>query len=919
MIIMGTSLTNRAALNLSPQGNVYFDNGAQAGEALPEDPFNKIKSFFDKGASFGLLHLGIHEFPTGLPPSFVYWQTFTRQFLAEVCKITQSGDGVSLPVIPCPERAELQKIVDQALPFQGIEYLHGDVLWEIWKSLTATLQAELIAHTGGVQAYLQRYNSRWNLVGRVCFHLAENKKDEQRPFAFLATYTTHLTQQATAQHLPLMRALQEYAGEKSKAALLALLLPVQKAAEQSPFIKELVETSAIFRPQAWTAREAHRFLKDIPLMESSGVMVRVPNWWNSQRPSRPQVVITLGNAPTASVGLSALLDFDMRVALNDETLSTEEWEALLNAPEGLVKIKGTWVEVDRSKLESVLAHWKQIRHAAKNGLSMAESLRLLAGANTRQFHDEDLLDPETMPWSSVIAGNWLHKILSTLRNPQQDHEKAVEEILKGHLHAALRPYQKAGVQWLWLLYQLKLGGCLADDMGLGKTIQVLALMLLTKYLVKDKRQPHLLIVPASLLGNWLAEAKRFAPSLNVLIAHRSAYQTEELDQEKLSRLCVDVVLTTYGNSYRLNSLKAIAWDLVILDEAQSIKNPGTKQARAVKELKSQARFALTGTPIENRLSDLWSLFDFTSPGLLGSSKDFSNYTKKAGQDNSSAQYTQFVSTLRGLTQPYILRRLKNDKKIISDLPDKTEVPSYCSLSAQQVQLYQQAITELSKELDMKTGIERQGLVLSYLVRLKQICNHPVQWLGYGEYTQETSGKFNRLQEICAEIAAKQEKVLIFTQFKEIIPALSALLTTVFGREGLMLHGGTAIKQRPGLVARFQEEQGPPFFILSLKAGGTGLNLTRASHVIHFDRGWNPAVENQATDRAYRIGQKHPVLVHKFICCGTIEEKIDALMTSKKTLSKDMLDGSEELALTELTNAELINLISLDIHKALGES
>lgn len=908
-----------AQLILSPEGHVYFDDCRQTGEQLPESVFKTIQTLFEQGSPFALLHLGIQEFSTPLPSSFLFWQTFSRQFIAEVCKHTHSAECQSLPTIPPPEPMDLQELINRAV-FRGIEYLNPDTLSKIWHSLREALQQALNNFSGNIQSYLERYNPRWNLIGCVCFHLAENKKDEQRPFAFLATYTTHLSQRDTAQHLPLMRALQDYAGEKNNAALLTLLMPVQKASEQSIFIKELVDSGAIFQPQTWTVHEAHRFLQAIPLMESSGVTVRVPNWWNPRKPSRPQVVVTLGNSQAASMGLKALLDFNMQMTLNGEILSPDEWQALMATSGNLVKVKGAWVEVDRPKLEAVLAHWEHIRKAAHHGLSMAEGLRLIAGEGTSLFAENDTLNTETTgQWSSVIAGDWLHSVLEQLKSPQNGDNKILDKVLQQHLNATLRPYQRAGVQWLWLLYQLRLGGCLADDMGLGKTIQILALALLIKHLAehhKTEKKPHLLVVPASLLGNWVAEAKRFAPTLNLLVAHRSDNNLIGFSAESLSE--TDIVMTTYGNVHRLDCLKEISWNLVILDEAQLIKNPGTKQTRAVKELKGQLRLTLTGTPIENRLGDLWSLFDFTSPGLLGSSKVFSDYAKNAGRDHTSKQYTHFISTLRRLTKPYILRRLKSDKKIISDLPEKTELQCYCSLSTEQIQLYQQAIQDLSTELETAKGIQRQGIVLSYLMRFKQICNHPAQWLGYGDYAKEASGKFSRLQEICEEIAAKQEKVLVFTQFKEIIPALSALLTTVFGREGLVLHGGTAIKSRAALVASFQEEQGPPFFVLSLKAGGTGLNLTRASHVIHFDRWWNPAVENQATDRAYRIGQKHPVLVHKFICLGTIEDKIDDLITSKVNLSKDLLEGGEELVLTELTNAQLMDLISLDIQKATRE-
>jgi SNF2 family DNA or RNA helicase len=435
--------------------------------------------------------------------------------------------------------------------------------------------------------------------------------------------------------------------------------------------------------------------------------------------------------------------------------------------------------------------------------------------------------------------------------------------------------------------------------------------------IKDRKtgkKPSLLVLPASLLANWKDEIRRFAPTLKVLFIHPSETPRPELDAFSTDSAAlpegVDLIITTYGMLLRQARLLEMEWQLVILDEAQAIKNPSTRQTRAVKHLKAEARIALTGTPIENRLSDLWSLFDFLCPGLLGSSGRFKEFIKgleTRGHDG--------YAPLRNLVRPYILRRLKTDRTIISDLPDKTEMKAYCGLSKKQAALYGRAVDDLREALKGLDGIKRRGLVLSYLLRFKQICNHPSQLLGDGEYEPDHSGKFDRLKELCEEIASRQEKVLVFTQFREMTGPIAAFLRDIFNREGLVLHGGVPVKKRKTLIDLFQKDEGPPFFVLSLKAGGTGLNLTAASHVLHFDRWWNPAVENQATDRAFRIGQQRNVVVHKFICRGTVEEKIDALIDDKISLADDILKSGAESLLTEMSDRELLDIVALDIDRA----
>jgi non-specific serine/threonine protein kinase len=471
------------------------------------------------------------------------------------------------------------------------------------------------------------------------------------------------------------------------------------------------------------------------------------------------------------------------------------------------------------------------------------------------------------------------------------------------------------VRWLYLIAKLGLGACLADDMGLGKTMQVLSLLLVLKRQTAGQRQPSLLVAPASLLANWASEIERFAPGLKAFIAHPSALPAAALKTVAPERLRdVDLVITSYGSLLRVPWIAETDWQLAVLDEAQAIKNPDAKQTRTVKRLKAGVRFALTGTPIENRLGDLWSIFDFVNPGLLGSSKEFANFVKGlANRPHNS------YGPLRELVRPYILRRLKTDRSVIADLPDKTEVKAFCQLSRKQAALYEQSVNELAEQLENAEGIQRKGLVLSFLMRFKQICNHPSQWLGDGSWAEDDSGKWARLRDIAEVIAARQEKVLVFTQFREVIAPLANFLGSVFGRPGLVLHGETPVKQRQETVRRFQEDEDVGFFVLSLKAGGAGLNLTAASHVVHFDRWWNPAVENQATDRAFRIGQTRNVLVHKFVCRGTVEDQIDQLIESKRQLSTDLLEGGADLLLTEMKDEDLLKLVALDINKALKET
>ncbi len=872
------------SIAVAPSGHLYFGSGS----SNIEDP-----------AAVLLERAARDPAGDGEDAVTAYFLELARFFLAALCAVPELEKKRAQVCVEVPAEL-LAKRAAAAPPILGAEYLTGAALADLWRSFEGAYRTAIAAYPGTVQAWLAERSPVWSVLGRVCFHLAENKKSEDLPFAFIATFVNGLSEGGKARHLPLARALDAYRGAKEK--MLALLVPVQKAAEQSELTRELLEHHAIFHPLAWSPEQAHRFLLEVPTLEAAGIVVRVPDWWRKNRRPRPEVRIKIGDSAAAGAGMDALLDFKVELTVDGEPLEPEEKQKLFAEQSGLRLIKGRWVELDRDQLRAVLGHWETAQKAHRNGLSFAEAMRLLSG-----FSAEPAPGAET---NEVIVerGVWLAQAIENLRAQQTE----LDPILSRDLRARLRPYQKAGVEWLCALDKLRLGACLADDMGLGKTIQIIAFLLANK---TSQSQPSLLVVPATLIPNWTAELSRFAPSLTSFVAHPSAVPAAELKSLEPARFDgIDLVITTYGSVHRYPVLSERAWNVLILDEAQAIKNPGTRQTRTIKSLQARMRIALTGTPIENRLSDLWSLFDFLSPGLLGSAKLFGE-TMKHLQKQGAGAYLP----LRALIRPYVLRRLKTDRTIIDDLPEKTEQRVWCGLTRVQAALYEQTVRELRETIAKTDGIKRRGLILAFLMRFKQLCNHPAQGRGDGAYDPKASAKMLRLRELAEEIALRQDKMLVFTQFREMTAPLASLLEQVYGRPGLILTGSTSIGERKKRVDVFQAELGPPFFVLSLKAGGTGLNLTAASHVVHFDRWWNPAVEDQATDRAFRLGQKKNVLVHKFVCRGTIEERIDAMISEKRALSGELLgEGGAEVLLTELPNEELLRLVALDLSTALAQ-
>jgi SNF2 family DNA or RNA helicase len=913
-----SGMTLRVAV--TPAGRLVVEPDDDAEPKLAADTAEAIQKAFGSSSAEGLFCLASRALGESLPASLVFWRDFGAKFFHALCGL---GDdflhrATATSIAPLDDD-KTDDWLASAPPMRGLEYLNREVLCRLWQELAELVLARAGAFDGGPQAFLRSVNPVWHLLGRVTFHLAENKRDAARPFAFLATYTHRISSGAKLKHLPLAEALKQYAGEKDQARLNTLLEPVRQAAQSSALVRELLDNRTIFQPQAWSIGQAHRFLCDVPRMEDSGLVVRVPDWWNARQPPRPEVRVRIGQNAAERLDMDSLLDFSAELALNGEPLTEEERRQLLAATEGLILLRGKWVEVDQQKLREALDHWRELEGQYADGIDFLRGMRLLAGAALDGDTADDLATAE---WSRVAAGDWLRESLATIRDPNR-----VTQFVPGRdLRATLRPYQAEGVRWLWFMTRLGLGACLADDMGLGKTVQVIDLLLQRKTervtcgagVPPALCRPSLLVVPASLVGNWKQELERFAPTLRAFFVHRS-----ECDSETLGRVAkkpaealaeYDVVVTTYGLVSRLEWLRQTGWQLVVLDEAQAIKNASSAQTRAVKQLRAAGRIVLTGTPVENHLGDLWSIFDFCCPGLLGSASQFKQFVKRLNKQQDS----QAFAGLRRLVRPYILRRMKTDPNIVPDLPDKTEMRAECGLAKKQAVLYERAVNDLAKRLKTADGMARRGLVLSALMQFKQICNHPSQYLGESDFRPGDSGKFERLAQICDSIAARQERVLVFTQFQTLTAALAAYLAEVFGRPGLVLHGGVPVGKRKELVRAFQADDGPPFFIISVKAGGTGLNLTAASHVVHFDRWWNPAVENQATDRAFRIGQTKNVLVHKFVCRGTVEERIDAMLRDKQQLADQVLNEGGETALTELSDEDLLKFVSLDLERARAE-
>lgn len=828
-------------------------------------------------APYGTLYeLAFREHPEYFDTAGIFLCQIAERFVEELTAV--SGLELSrenTELLPCEESIEL---LINSVPFiLGAEFVTRTWIKRQYRRLLAVFANQIKTYSGKVSLYFAEKSQKLHVPERVFFHLVESDEGEF-PFAFLATYATK-GESGRVRHVPLQYALTEYRDDRSK--LLELLSCLNKAAEVSELIGSFMESGELFHPLRLTSEEAYQFLQDVPALEKCGILCRIPNWWK-KRNTTFSLTVKMGEEKPSLLGLDALLHMAPSLTIDGIPLTEAEIRDLLSQTEGLSFIKGKWIEIDHHKLKKLLAEMKQY----DGEITLLDALR----AELKNTHDEEEAN------AVITNGKWLGGLLKSLRNPRKLKGNPVPRDFNG----VLRPYQEIGYQWLLQMNTLGFGACLADDMGLGKTVQILAFLEALRE--QNPNGKALLIVPASLLGNWQKEAAQFTPEMTVEI-HHGAHAPELSERSNNSNAFLTI--TTYRMAMSIEALEKPLWDCIILDEAQAIKNPATKQTRQIKKMKSRMRIAMTGTPIENDLSNLWSLFDFLNKGLLGSMTEFKAFCR--GLEKNPEGYAK----LRNMIAPFLLRRVKTDKKIISDLPEKLEQIDYVALSPKQTVLYRKLLAETQEKILNSDGMQRRGLVLSLLLHLKQIYNHPDQYLGTEEYSPVQSGKFELLKQLAQTIAEKRERVLVFTQFKEITQYLDDYLAEIFGRRGGVIHGGVSVKQRTEIVDRFQSDSYVPYLVLSVKAGGTGLNLTNANHVIHFDRWWNPSVENQATDRAFRIGQEKNVMVHKFVCKGSVEEKIDALISSKNELAENVIGSSGENWITEMSNDELMNLLRLE--------
>jgi hypothetical protein len=806
---------------------------------------------------------------------------------------------------------------------------------ESWLDALATESAEVNAEPGELarveplvaewRAGIAAHSGPW----RLCFRLREPEPEPRAEpevpepdtaksveLDGIGPWRVELLLQATDDPSLVLEAAEVWrSGTKIQRATRTLDAPHEVLlAELGRATRAYSELSIALREAAPTVLEldlsgAHRFLCEIvPTLEVAGFGVLLPSWW--RRPSsRLGVRLRASTATRRGDGMGLLSEdglctFNWEAALGDERLTMAELRSLARLKAPLVRVRGKWVEVRADELDKITAFLTSSRRpGAERTMTVTDLLRAVAGVGEAT---DDV----------AVLGVEVDGLLGALLRGELEGRLEVRGTPPG-FSGELRPYQERGVAWMELLERAGLGACLADDMGLGKTPMVLALVQsdLAAHQAGGSRSrpaPTLVVCPTSVVGNWQREAERFTPALSIHVHHGATRARADGFASKVKG--ADIVVTSYSLVDRDRAaLSAVRWGRVVLDEAQNVKNPEAKQTKAVRGLPALRRVALTGTPVENHLGELWSIMEILNPGLLGSANSF---RERFAVPIERYREEEPAERLRTLTQPFILRRLKTDRSIITDLPDKLEMKVFCNLTREQATLYQAVVDEMIRRIDESDGIERRGLVLATMLRLKQVCNHPAQYLSDGSTLAGRSGKLERAVEILDEVLQGGERALVFTQFAEMGTMLRNYVQQRLGCQVAFLHGGVPRQQRDVMVRQFQDEEGDvPVMVLSLKAGGTGLNLTAANHVVHFDRWWNPAVENQATDRAFRIGQLRNVQVRKFVCVGTLEERIDQMIEAKRELAERIVGAGEDW-LTELSTDELAEMFRLST-KALG--
>ena len=792
--------------------------------------------------------------------------SITEEYIKEIASFfidnLLSSTGIELErekIEPEYEKEELDRIAGEVPFAPGSRYVDRKWVKRQLDVLLECYREEISTFPQSVDIYFNMKNESLLFPSRIYFHLVEDK-DTSYPFAFMATYTTK-DEDGAVHHYPLRFALTEYKDDLE--GLSRLISPISRLSSSSDIIKGLVSSGRIFYPVRFTEEEAYDFLSHAQDFESEGIECRIPNFWRKKgRYSSLGISVSKGN-----MGLGTIISIKPQMVYEGVAITKEEAQRLLDVKAGLAFLKGRWVALDRDKLKALL----ESSDLFSEPMSVADLVKYSSGIK------------KTKVKIAFSDRNWLEKLADAVSRDVEVPES---------VNAVLRPYQTEGFRYLYAMNELGFGFCLADDMGLGKTVQVLAY--LEKMRTEKKAQRVLLVLPSSLIGNWESEIRRFTPKIGYSVYHGSG---RTIDKESF------LTITTYGVAGKDEELGREKWDLVILDEAQYIKNSSTKAYKALSAMTRRDAVILTGTPVENDLMNLWSLMDYINSGFLGNKTEFSRYAKNVD--------IQALSSLKRAISPFILRRLKTDKSIIRDLPDKVETNLFVTLSKEQIILYNKIVADLEKSMVEDEGeFEKKGRVLAAIAKLKAVCNHPDQYSGENGYKESESGKFELLKDLASTIHSNREKVLVFTQFREIIPALDNLLSSVFGSRGLVIDGSVTAKKRTEIVKAFQNGEAD-YMVLSLRAAGVGLNLTRATNVIHFDRWWNPAVENQATDRAYRIGQKQKVMVYKFISKDTIEEKIDELIQKKKALSDSLLSDLNSDILSKLSSKELLEAMRFE--------